>query len=64
MNITRYLENEVVCAAGRGAIMRKLRLAVALPILQILVALVLLLWADRTPIPRNVDFYYHPSVRA
>lgn len=41
--------------------MYKLRFAVALPILQTLVALILLLWADRTPTPRNVEFFYHPA---
>jgi hypothetical protein len=33
-----------------GSIMRKLRLAIALPIIQVLIASILLLWSDRTPV--------------
>jgi len=40
--------------------MRKLKLAVVLPIIQVLVAIVLLLRAERTPVPAGLDYYYHP----
>jgi hypothetical protein len=40
---------------------RKLKLAVVLPILQVLIASILLLLADRTPVPSGLDYYYHPT---
>jgi hypothetical protein len=41
--------------------MRKLKLAMILPIIQVLVASFLLLQADRTQIPRGLDYYCHPA---
>ena len=40
--------------------MRKLKFAIVLPITQVLIALILLLWADRTPVPPKLDYYYLP----
>jgi hypothetical protein len=40
--------------------MRKLRFALVLPITQVVIALILLLWADRTPVPPHLDYSYHP----
>ena len=40
--------------------MRKLKLAIVLPIIQVLVALFLLLQADRTHGPGGVDYHYFP----
>jgi hypothetical protein len=40
--------------------MRKLKFAIVLPIAQVLIASILLLWADRTPVPPHLDYYYHP----
>jgi hypothetical protein len=40
--------------------MRKLKLAIILPIMQVLVAAALLVWADRTPSPPGIDYAYHP----
>jgi hypothetical protein len=40
--------------------MRKLKLAIFLPIIQVLVAVVLLLKADRTIGPGGVDYYFFP----
>ncbi len=40
--------------------MRKLKLAIFLPIIQVLVAVVLLLQADRTHGPGGVDYHYFP----
>ena len=41
--------------------MRKLKLAIVLPIIQVVVASSLLLQADRTQVPRGLDYYYHPA---
>jgi hypothetical protein len=41
--------------------MRKLKLAIVLPIGQVLIASILLLWADRTPVPRYWNYPYHPA---
>jgi hypothetical protein len=41
--------------------MRKLKLAIILPITQVLVASFLLLKAERTQIPPGLDYYYHPA---
>src|SRR5271170_557050 len=40
--------------------MRKLKLAIVLPLIQVLVAVVLLLQADRTHGPGGVDYHYFP----
>jgi hypothetical protein len=40
--------------------MRKLKLAIVLPVTQVLIAWILLLWADQTPVPRGLDYMYHP----
>ena len=40
--------------------MRKLKLAIILPIIQVLVAVVLLLQADRTHGPGGLDYHYFP----
>jgi len=40
--------------------MRKLKFAIVLPLIQVLVAVVLLLQADRTHGPGGVDYHYFP----
>jgi hypothetical protein len=40
--------------------MRTLKLALILPVAQVLIAWILLAWADRTPVPPGLDYMYHP----
>jgi hypothetical protein len=40
--------------------MRTWKLAIVLPVAQVLIAWILLVWADRTPVPPGLDYMYHP----